>query len=191
MSTIFSLEIIFIGVGLAMDAFAVSITSGIVIKNMRLRHAMRIALFFGGFQALMPILGWLGGTTFSGYIKQYDHWVAFVVLVFIGGRMIYESFKLQEVEKSFDPRNLSVLFVLAVATSIDALAVGVTFSFLDVRIWHAAGVIGVITFVISYAGTRIGQRFGHFLENKIEVLGGVILIGIGTKILIEHLFFGG
>lgn len=181
------LSISLIALGLAMDAFAVSIASGVTIKQMHIRHAMRIALFFGGFQALMPLLGWLCGGWAVEYVKAVDHWIAFGLLSLIGGNMIRGSFQLQEKECHKDPLNLYVLFGLAVATSIDAFAVGLTFSFLDGIILMPVAVIGVITFVLSFIGTYIGDHFGHLFENKIEIAGGLILIGMGIKILIEHL----
>ena len=180
--------IIIIAVGLAMDAFAVSIASGVTLKEVRLSYALRIALFFGGFQAVMPLIGWLVGSSFSSYIAAFDHWVAFGLLAFIGGKMIYESTILKEAEKKTDPRKLIVLFVLAIATSIDALAVGLSFSFLDVTIVEPVIIIGLITFLLSFAGVYIGTKAGSMFENKIEIIGGVILIGVGIKILIEHLF---
>lgn len=183
-------EIIIIGIGLAMDAFAVSVTSGITLGKMKLRYAMRIALTFGFFQAIMPIFGWLGGFYFAEYLQSVDHWIAFILLVLIGGKMIWESRKLEEAEKeAADPLNIYVLLTLAVATSIDALAVGVTLSMLQVTILTAAFIIGLITFGMCMIGVRIGSKFGHLFEKKVEVLGGLILIGIGCKILIEHLFF--
>lgn len=183
------IEIIIIGIGLAMDAFAVSVSSGVAIKKMHLKHAMLMASFFGGFQALMPILGWCGGTFFRKSIQSFDHWIAFGLLTVIGIKMIYESTKLKDDEKQqSDPHSIYILFTLAVATSIDALAVGVTFSCLNYNIWEAAALIGIITFIISFIGTQLGQKIGHHLgENKVEILGGVILIGIGIKILLEHL----
>ena len=191
MSLARTVEILFIGIGLAMDAFAVSVTSGITLKKMRLPHAMRIAIFFGAFQAIMPLLGWLGGRCFRQYICSYDHWVAFVLLVIIGGKMIHEARRPATDGPAADPLHVYVLFTLAIATSIDALAVGITFSFLDIDIWQAIGIIGAVTFVLSFAGTQIGKTFGHMFENKLEILGGIILIGIGLKILIHHQFMGG
>lgn len=180
-------QIIFIAIGLAADSFAVSVSSGAIIEKLRLRHAMRIALFFGFFQGLMPWVGWKIGSLAAVFIRSVDHWLAFVILSFIGGKMIYESRKLTEdVEKTVNPLHLYVLFSLAIATSIDALAVGVTFSFLDISIIEPVVIIGIVTFIFSLAGTYIGEFFGHVFEDKIELAGGVILIGIGCKILIEH-----
>ncbi|KPK69303.1 hypothetical protein AMJ87_10680 [candidate division WOR_3 bacterium SM23_60] len=181
------LSILFIALGLAMDAFAVSIVSGLTLAHIKVRNALTIALFFGLFQALMPIIGWLSGNTLKSHIADVDHWVAFGLLAMIGGKMIYESFKLESNKKSIDPENIGVLFVLAIVTSIDALAVGISLSFLGVAIIIPAVIIGIVTFVLSYVGVYVGSKFGHFFERKIEMLGGVILIAIGIKILIEHM----
>lgn len=177
-----------IAIGLAMDAFAVSVVSGSVFKQLHIRHALRMAFFFGAFQAIMPLLGYAAGNTFAGYIAACDHWIAFALLLAVGLKMIYESFKFRKVEeKPQDPSNLKVLLTLSIATSIDALAVGVTLSLVTASIMAAVTVIGVITFALSYAGFELGKRIGHFFENKIEIFGGVILIAIGAKILINHL----
>lgn len=181
------IKIIIIAVGLAMDTFAVSIVSGSTYKQLNIKHAFRMALFFGGFQAFMPLVGSLAGFTVKSYITGYDHWVAFGILAAVGGKMIYESFKIKAAQENLDPSNILILLVLAVATSIDALAVGVTLSFFGVPIGTAVTIIGLITFVLSWLGVFIGKRFGHFFENKIEALGGLILIGLGVKILFEHL----
>ena len=183
-------QIIIIAIGLAADAFAVSVSSGAIIEKLHLRHALSIALFFGFFQGLMPWIGWKIGILASDLIRSVDHWLAFIILCFIGGKMIYESRKLKdEIERTINPLNIYVLFTLAIATSIDALAVGITFSFLNVSIVEPVIIIGLITFVFSLAGTYIGEFFGHIFEDKIEFAGGLILIGIGTKILIEHTLF--
>lgn len=181
------LMIVLISLGLAMDAFAVSITNGITIQCLRLKHAAKIAIFFGGFQALMPLLGWLAGIGLKQYVENFDHWIAFGLLLFIGAKMIYEAVWIDEVEKKCDPLNVVVLLGLAVATSIDALAVGITFAFLKIGILTPALIIGVITFIISLCGVFIGNRLGDKLGSKMEVIGGIILIGIGTKILVQHL----
>ena len=183
-----SLTIIIIAIGLAMDAFVVSIVSGGAYRQLHVRHALRMALFFGAFQAFMPLIGSLAGLTLREHIARYDHWIAFGLLAAVGGKMIYESFKIKSVEENPDTSNIFVLLVLAVATSIDALAVGITLSLLAGSIVVAVIIIGLITFILSYLGVYIGKRFGHFFESKMEALGGVILIGIGTKVLIEHLF---
>jgi putative Mn2+ efflux pump MntP len=183
------ITITIIAVGLAMDAFAVSIVSGSVYKQLKIKHAFRIAVFFGGFQAIMPLIGSLAGISLKGYVANYDHWMAFALLSAVGAKMIYESFKITSAEKFFNPENILVLLVLSIATSIDALAVGITLSFLQVSIAVAVVIIGFVTFVLSYLGVLIGRRFGHFFENKIEALGGLVLIGLGAKILFEHLIF--
>lgn len=171
-----------------MDAFAVAVTSGFILKKMKFYHAFKIALFFGGFQAIMPVLGWLAGLTVKDYIQAFDHWIAFGLLLFIGGKMIYESFKIkEEEEKECDPTRFGNLLLLAIATSIDALAVGITFAFLKISILSPVIIIGCVTFILSLTGVYVGNRVGHFFENKLELFGGLVLIGIGVKILIEHL----
>jgi len=179
--------ILLIAVGLAMDAFAVSIVTGSVYRELHVKHVLRMALFFGGFQAVMPVIGFLAGLSLKGYIAACDHWIAFGLLSLVGGKMIYESFQIEAAEKNRDPSNLPVLLALSVATSIDALAVGITLSLLTSSIAVAVTIIGVVTFGLSYAGVYIGKRFGHFFESRIEVVGGLILVAIGVKILIEHL----
>jgi len=184
------LTIIIIAIGLAMDAFAVSVATGATYKKSGSNHAFRMAFAFGGFQAIMPIVGWLAGLTLREFIKDYDHWVAFILLASIGGKMIYESFKIKHVQQQTDTLSTAMLLVLALATSVDALAVGITFSFLLAgSLAIAVIIIGLITFAFSYAGFYIGKSFGHFFESGIEALGGLILLAIGTKILLEHLFF--
>ena len=173
------ITLLFIALGLSMDAFAVSITSGIAIKRMHLGHATVIGLFFGGFQAAMPLLGWLVGFRFADWVKAVDHWIACVILAFLGIKMIYESTKLQDKQQVSNPMEFHVLLMLAVATSIDALAVGVTLSFLQISILTPIIVIGSITFILSFAGTYIGNSCGHLLEKKIEIAGGLMLIAIG------------
>jgi putative Mn2+ efflux pump MntP len=183
------ITIIVIAVGLAMDAFVVSIVSGGAYRQLHVKHALRMALFFGAFQAFMPLIGSLAGLSFRDYIQNYDHWVAFALLAAVGSKMIYESFKIKSVEENPDPSNIFVLLVLSVATSIDALAIGVTLSLITSSLALAVIIIGLITFGLSYAGVLIGKRFGHFFENRIEALGGLVLIGIGIKILCAHLLF--
>jgi len=181
------ITIIIIALGLAMDAFAVSIVSGAAYKQLKIKHALRIALFFGGFQAIMPLIGYLAGLSIKTYITSYDHWVAFGLLSAVGVKMIYGSFKIKSAEENLNPSNILILLVLSLATSIDALAIGITLSFLRVSLVTAVSIIGLVTFVLSYLGVFIGKRFGHFFENKIEAIGGLILIGLGIKILFEHL----
>jgi len=183
--------IILIAVGLAMDTFAVSVAAGAAERKLHIRHAMRMAVFFGAFQAVMPLIGWFAGEGFKDSIAAYDHWIAFGLLALVGGKMILESFKLKDdKDKPVDPTSVLVVLTLAVATSIDALAVGVTLSLVTDSILFAVLMIGVITFVLSLAGIRIGMKVGHFFENKIEIFGGVILLLIGIKILVEHLIAG-
>ena len=189
-------EILLTGIALAMDAFAVSLCKGLSMRNFSVKYALIIGGFFGGFQALMPLLGWLLGTRLVKYIEAYDHWVAFVLLVAIGGKMVMDAIK----EMRNPPENpkpfvlkISELLFLAVATSIDALAVGVTFAFLEtgtpgtLSIWTAIAIIGIVTFIISFAGVKIGNKFGNKFESKAEIAGGIVLIAIGVKILLEHL----
>lgn len=172
-------------VGLAMDAFAVSISSGISFKKFALKDAVLIATFFGGFQFFMPLIGWFLGLTFRNFILSFDHWIAFILLGFIGSKMIYESLQ-EEEEESTDFRNLSVVLTLAIATSIDALAVGLSFSVLNTPIVTAGIIIGIVTFIICFLGVFIGTKFGHIFEKQAEIIGGIILIGIGVKIVLEH-----
>ncbi len=187
------LTVSLIGVGLAMDALAVSVATGSVYRQMRIRHAVRMALFFGAFQAGMPLLGYLLGASLRVYVAAWDHWIAFGLLASVGGKMIYEAFQIERAESrsaAGDPASLVVVLGLSLATSLDALAVGVTLSLVTEHVVYAAVLIGAITFVISYLGCCLGRRLGHFFEKKIEVVGGLILIGIGLKILIEHLLSG-
>jgi len=179
--------ILLIAVGLAMDALAVSITGGLNGNPLKNFFAVKVAAFFGFFQGFMPVIGWLAGLGFRNIISSVDHWVAFGLLVFIGGRMIAESFRKEAGASLKGQFNNYTLFLLAIATSIDALAVGLSFSFLEAPILVPAVIIGVVTFAISFAGVFIGDRFGYLFKSKAELLGGIILIGIGCKILIQHL----
>jgi len=178
-------ELFFIAVGLSMDAFAVSVCKGLSVRKLRPRHLLLAGLYFGGFQALMPVIGWLLGSRFETLIVSVDHWIAFGLLSLIGGNMIKESFSPEE--EMNDDFGVKTMLLLAVATSIDALAVGITFAFLSVKILPAAGLIGLTTFLLSMAGVWIGQAFGARFKAGAERLGGVILILIGVKILLEHL----
>lgn len=180
-------ELLLIALGLAMDAFAVSICKGITMKNIKFKNVLIIALFFGGFQGLMPLIGWLLGSSFAKYITPVDHWIAFGLLGFLGVKMLLDSFKKDEDECCNDSFNIKELFVLAIATSIDALAVGITFAFLNVNIIGAVSSIGIITFVLSIVGVFIGHKFGDRFKSKAEFVGGVILVLMGVKILLEHL----
>jgi len=183
------ITIVIIAVGLAMDAFAVSIASGAVYKQLKLKQTLRIAIFFGGFQAFMPLIGALAGLSFREYIADYDYWVAFGLLAAVGGKMIYESFKIESVEDIRNPSNIFILLALSIATSIDALAIGVTLSLVAGSIAVAVIIIGLVTFALSYIGVLIGKKFGHFFENKIEAIGGLVLIALGCKILFGQLLF--
>ena len=178
-------ELFLIAVGLSMDAFAVSVCKGLSVKKVGVKHAALAGLYFGGFQFLMPVIGYLLGFRFESVIETVDHWVAFVLLAFIGGNMIKESFgKAEELNDDFGVRTM---LLMAIATSIDALAVGITFAFLEVQILPAAGLIGVTTFLLSFAGIYIGNVFGARYKSKAELAGGIILVLIGVKILLEHL----
>ncbi|MEG4838427.1 manganese efflux pump MntP family protein [Microcoleus sp. B9-D4] len=178
---------VLLSLGLAADAFAVAVSSGLAIKHMKVNKALKIALFFGGFQALMPVIGWLIGLSFSFLITPIDHWIAFGLLSFIGGRMIYESLQSEECEKKFNPLDTGTLITLSVATSIDALAVGLGFAVLKDSIAPAVTAIGFITFFLAFAGVFIGHKCGNLFANKIEIVGGAILIFIGSRILFMHL----
>ncbi|WP_300416019.1 manganese efflux pump MntP family protein [uncultured Oscillibacter sp.] len=181
------LELLLIAVGLSMDAFAVSVCKGLSVQRLRPRHYLLTGAWFGGFQALMPFIGFLLGSTFDQYINAFDHWIAFVLLALIGGNMVKESLGRDE-ECHDDSFDLRTMFLLAVATSIDALAVGVTFALLpDVHIAAAVSLIGGTTFLLSAAGLRVGNVFGLRYKARAELAGGVILILIGVKILLEHL----
>ena len=179
-------EIIVIAIGLAMDAFAVSVCKGLSMKKIDWKKAIIIAVYFGIFQALMPVLGYFLGSSFSAFVQKVDHWIAFILLSIIGVNMIKESTD-DEVEKRNDNVDFKTMVVLAIATSIDALAVGVTFAFFEVNILIAISIIGIITFILSIFGVIIGNKFGDKFQNKAEFAGGIILIIIGLKILLEHL----
>lgn len=185
------IELLLIGVGLSMDAFAVSICQGLSMTKIKWGHALTVGLYFGGFQALMPFTGWMLGSQFAGRIQQYDHWVAFVLLLLIGGNMIREALSGEEDEAEDAAVGAGLdhkkLFLMAIATSIDALAVGVTFAFLDTAILPAIGIIGTTTFFISVAGVAVGCWFGARYKKRAEITGGVILVLLGVKILLEHL----
>ena len=179
------IELLLIAVGLSMDAFAVSVCKGLSVKKVGVKHAALAGLYFGGFQFLMPVIGYLLGFRFESVIESIDHWVAFVLLAFIGGNMIKESFgKAEELNDDF---GVKTMLLMAIATSIDALAVGITFAFLEVQILPAAGLIGVTTFLLSFVGIYIGNAFGIRSKSRAELAGGIILVVIGGKILLEHL----
>lgn len=180
------LEIFLVGVGLAMDAFAVSICKGLSMKKLDWKKAIIIALYFGIFQAVMPVIGYFLGTTFESLVTQIDHWIAFILLGIIGINMIKEAFS-NDSENVNDKVDFKTMIILAIATSIDALAIGITFAFFKTNLLLAVIIIGIITFMLSLIGVKIGNKFGNKYEKKAEIFGGVILILIGVKILIEHL----
>lgn len=178
-------EICFIGVGLAMDAFAVAICKGLSMRKFDKEKAFIISIYFGVFQALMPLIGYILGIRFQNFVVDIDHWIAFILLAVLGGKMIKESFG--GVEKNNDRIDYKTMLVLSIATSIDALAVGITFAFFKINIIFSIFIIGTVTFCLTFLGVIIGNKFGDKFQNKAELMGGVILILIGTKILLEHL----
>ena len=184
------IELFIIAVGLSMDAFAVSICKGLSMQRMSWKNAVIVGLYFGGFQAGMPLFGYILGSQFKEAITSIDHWIAFILLAFIGGKMLWDVFheKEEETTEKVDARlDHKELFMLAIATSIDALAVGIAFACLDVQIWSSISIIGCVTLVLSFCGVWIGNRFGNRFEKKAEIAGGLVLILIGVKILVEHL----
>lgn len=184
-------EFLLLGVGLAMDAFAVSICKGLAMHKVNKKQAVIIALFFGGFQAIMPVIGWLLCKGFQTYIEAFDHWIAFALLAFIGVKMIIETLREKEddvvIEEMDPPLDMKEMLMLAIATSIDALAVGISLAALDRPIVESAAIIGVVTFVISIIGVYIGKFFGNRYKKRAELTGGIILVLIGVKILCEHM----
>lgn len=182
------IELFLIAVGLSMDAFAVSVCKGLAMPKCTFKKAAIVGLWFGGFQALMPAIGYILGAQFQESIASIDHWIAFVLLALIGGNMIHEALDNDE-EEADASLDVKTMFLLAVATSIDALAIGITFAFLKVSIIPAVCFIGIVTFIISFAGVKIGNVFGARYKNKAEIVGGIILILLGLKILLEHLGF--
>lgn len=185
------IELFLMGVGLSMDAFAVSICKGLGMRKVNKKQALVIGLFFGGFQALMPFIGWILGSRFEQYITSIDHWIAFILLGFIGGKMMIEAVREWNEEEVVDVMDAPIdhknMLVLAVATSIDALTVGITFAFLGTPIVEAITIIGITTMVISIAGVVVGNFFGSRYKSKAEFIGGLILVLLGLKILLEHL----
>ena len=182
-----AIEILLISIGLAMDAFAVSVCKGLAMKKMNWKKAAIIGLYFGGFQAIMPVLGYSLSKGFENFVTSIDHWIAFILLSIIGGKMVKDAFSPENSENCNEDVGFKTMIVLAIATSIDALAVGITFAFLNVNLILAVSLIGIITFLLSVIGTKVGNVFGDRYENKAELLGGVILIFLGIKILLEHL----
>jgi putative Mn2+ efflux pump MntP len=182
-------ELFLVGVGLSMDAFAVSICKGLGMKTINWRHTFVIALFFGGFQALMPLIGYLLAFSFATYVTAISHWIAFALLLFIGAKMLLDAFRdngSDEVDEDKAKLDLKELFMLAIATSIDALAMGISFAFLGVDILSAIALIGLTTFVISFGGVAVGNQFGSRFEKPSTIIGGIVLILIGVKVVLEH-----
>lgn len=182
------LDLIILAIGVSMDAFAVSIAKGLATRRLRPCHYASVSLWFGGFQALMPVLGYFIGTRFVSIVSNYDHWIAFALLAFIGGKMLYDTFVDGDDDEEADGDfRFKTMFVMAVATSIDALAVGVSLAFLEANIWWSVLFIGLTTAAFSAFGLRLGNIFGSRYKRSAEITGGVVLILIGVKILIEHL----
>ena len=183
------LTVFLIGLSLSMDALSVSVTNGLCIKNIKIKQALLIALFFGFFQFLMPLIGFFAASLFGEYIEVVDHWIAFILLMFIGIKMILEARETKGCNDCLKVLSIKILTLQAIATSIDALAVGVGLGALKVPLLSSCIMIGIITFVLCFMGVFIGKKAGDIFKGKAEILGGIILIGIGLKILIEHLFF--
>lgn len=181
------LDIFLIALGLAMDSFAVSITAGLILKKCKIKDVMPIAVYMGFFQGVMPIFGWLAGKELAQYIESFDHWIAFVLLVFIGGKMIYEN-AIKGNKHCFNPKKHIVLLGLAFATSIDALIIGVNFGLLRLELARPILIIGITTFILSFAGVYLGGRFQKLYAVKMETIGGIVLIGIACKIVFEHIW---
>ncbi len=175
-----------VAVGLAMDAFAVALTAGLILPKLSFRPVFRLAWHFGLFQFFMPVLGWLAGSAFQRYISAFDHWVAFGLLGIIGAKMIYESFQIKAIENRKDPTRRWSLVALSIATSIDALAVGLSMAALGINIWLPCVVIGITAGVLTVTGMLLGKRFGGHLGHRMELVGGFILLAIGIKILVQH-----
>ncbi len=178
---------IVIALVLSIDSFTVSLASGIVIKRLTLNSVLKIAVLFGFFQALMPLIGWLSGIGIKSLISDLDHWIAFVLLCLVGCKMIYDSVKEEDEITEKNPLKTGLLVTLAIATSIDALAIGMSFAFLDVSIFVLIVIIGIITFSMVSIGVYLGNRFGKVLDRRVMIVGGIVLIGLGVKILVEHL----
>jgi len=182
------ISITLIAIGLSMDSFAVSLTNGLTIKTLNVKQILIISFVMAMFQALMPLVGWFAGIGFEKYIKEFDHWVAFILLSFIGVKMIYEGLKKNDVEKNTELKIFTIIGQ-SFATSIDAFAVGISFAFFNFSIIKPILIIGLVTFIFSIIGLQVGKYFGKKIGRYVEVLGGVMLTSIGLKILIEHLYF--
>ena len=180
------IELLLIALGLSMDAFAVSVGKGLSVQKINPRHSLSVGVWFGGFQALMPLIGYFLGVSFASLVESFDHWIAFILLGIIGFNMIREALSNDECEAVHPDFSARTMLMMAIATSIDALAVGVSFAFLHIDIWSATSIIGVTTFILSIVGLRIGNIFGCRYKSKAEFAGGAILMVMGVKILIEH-----
>lgn len=180
--------IVLIAFGLTGDTLAVSVSTGLSLNQIRFTQALKIAIVLAVFQSAMPLMGWFLGLQVKELIIEFDHWVAFALLSGIGGKMIADSLRNEDEKSSFNPLKIAVLVGIAIATSIDALVVGVTFAFIETNVLLSVVIIGFLTFMVSMTGVLIGKKTGHLFGRKVEIIGGLILIGIGTKILIEHLF---
>ncbi|NDJ27665.1 hypothetical protein DMB95_06760 [Campylobacter sp. MIT 12-8780] len=181
------LSLVFLACALSMDAFAVALCKGFSVNELKIKHFLIVGLYFGGFQALMPLIGYFLGSALSSFIDDYDHWIAFILLSLIGLKMIKESRQKDSCDANSDQFGFQTMFLLAMATSIDALAVGVSFAFLHIEIFSSVLIIGVITFIFSALALKIGKKFGTKFKEKAEFIGGVVLICIGAKILLQHL----
>lgn len=181
------LTILIIAIGLSFDTFAVSVSSGLILRRIDFFNASKIAITLALFQAVMPLIGWLAGTGIKDYAENFDHWVAFGILGLLGGKMIYESFKTDPENRNFNPLDLKVMIGMAIATSIDALIVGFSFALLDFKILISIGIIGFVTYVVAMLGMLFGKKIGSRLGRRMEMIGGIMLILIGLKIFIEHL----
>lgn len=181
------LTIILIAISLSFDTFAVSVSSGLILKKIDFFNATKIAITLAVFQAAMPVIGWLAGSGIKNYAESYDHWMAFGILALLGGKMIYESFKNDPEDRSFNPLDIKVMIGMAIATSIDALIVGFSFALLDYKILISVGIIGSVTYVVAMLGMLFGKKIGIRMGRRMEILGGLMLMLIGLKILIEHL----
>ncbi|MFZ4401510.1 MAG: manganese efflux pump MntP family protein [Bacteroidales bacterium] len=180
------ISLILIAIGLSFDTFAVSVSTGLILKKIKFQQALKVAFVLAFLQSLMPLIGWFAGKQISQYIGKFDHWIAFVLLSILGVKMIIESFKNDDNNKNFNPLKFNVLLGMGIATSIDALVVGISFAFLDTNIWIAILFIGVVTFLFAMLGMLFGKKIGSKFGKRIEVLGGFILIAIGLKILLGH-----
>ncbi|MEI6749635.1 MAG: manganese efflux pump MntP family protein [Bacteroidales bacterium] len=183
------ITILLIAFGLSFDTFAVSVSSGLILRKINFFNAMKIALVLAFFQAVMPLIGWVVGSGLKKYMMAYDHWIAFILLSLLGAKMIYESFQSEEERKPVNPLRFAVMISMAIATSIDALIVGLSFAFFELNIFITTFIIGAVTFIVSMIGILFGKKVGGHLGKRMEIAGGLILIAIGLKILIEHQFF--